>query len=81
MVMLPDLVRDFRARRKFDVNNYIVNKDGAGAYRESHFREMIFLGKALWGKGFLMYKYGYVTRPSSGFLNPTTIRFVEYERL
>ena len=44
MVMLPDLVRDFRARRKFDVNNYIVNKDGAGAYRESHFREMKFLG-------------------------------------
>ena len=38
MVMLPDLVRDFRARRKFDVYNYIVNKGGAGAYRESNFR-------------------------------------------
>ena len=44
MVMLPDLVRAFRARRKFDVYNYIVNKDGAEAYRESHCREMKFLG-------------------------------------
>ena len=77
MVMLPDLVLGFRARRKFDVFNNIVNKDGAGAYRESHFREMIFLGKALWGKGFLMYKYGYVTRPGSRRPSPTKIRCIQ----
>ena len=80
MIMLPDLVEGVRARRKFDVFNNIVNKDGAGAYRESHFREMIFLGKALWGKGLLMYKYGYVTRPGSGLPSQTTIRFLYNNR-